>query len=179
MPLFCIAMLDQITISPLVVSPLGRPSREVVELNIRALKPAPWNLDLRPYKVYRKLNPVVGDPSFYGLQACDKKGKLVGVALASEATLRSGVPYFLFAGLYVDPSVHKGGIGRQLVQRVLAEGKARGLDHVYLGTLKGSPAEAFYLKMGFEKFEAPWLKDAPDRQGMRFYFNKASTSPKA
>lgn len=171
-------MFDQITISRLPVIPADRPSREVVDLTLKALKGPPWNLDLRPYNVYRKLNPVVRAPSFYGLQARDKHDTLVGVALACEAMLRSGIRYFLFASLYVDPDFHKGGIGPRLVERVIAEGQARHLDHIYLGTLKGSYVEDFYLHMGFKKFDAPWLKCAPDRQAMRYDLKAPVLPPK-
>lgn len=172
-------MLDRISYSVIPASKMDRPSREIVDLTIKALNPPPWNLGYRPYKVYRKLNPIFNSSRLFAVQARAEEGVLAGIALASSEVLRDGTPYFLFANLCVDPAFHGNGVGRKLVQGVIDEARARGHETILLGTLKGSVAESLYERMGFEKFSAPWLKTAPNRQAMRLNLQSTSMSPKA
>ena len=172
-----LSMVGHIKIS--IMPPSSKPVRQVVDLVIKALNPPPWNMGYRPYKVYRRLNPIFDSPNLYAIQARSDNGNLVGIALASNELLRDGAPYFLFANLCVDPAFHGKGVGRKLVQGVIDEARARGYKTILLGTLKGSVAESLYEKMGFEKFDAPWLKTSPKRQAMRLNLQTTSISPKA
>ncbi|OYU84591.1 MAG: GNAT family N-acetyltransferase [Flavobacterium sp. BFFFF2] len=52
--------------------------------------------------------------------------------------------------LYVDPNLHKTGLGRQLLQRVFDEAKIRHCTEVRLNVNKNNSAQAFYEKLGFQ-----------------------------
>jgi len=172
-------MTGHINIFSVKTSPRDKPSKEVVKLVISALNPPPWNAGYRPYKVYRKLQPMYNSPNLFAVCARDTENNLVGIALASCEVFRNGEPVFLFGTLCVDPAFHGAGTGRKLAQCVINEARDRGHRTVRLGTLKGSAAESLYTSMGFEKFDAPWLKDSPERQAMRLNLQSAAISPKA
>lgn len=55
--------------------------------------------------------------------------------------------------LYVHPDCQRMGIGSQVLRRILAEADERG-QHVRVGALKGSDANRFYVRHGFDLVEA-------------------------
>ena len=52
--------------------------------------------------------------------------------------------------LFVDPAAQGRGIGRTLLDRMIAEARARGLAALTLETEAGTRAEAFYLRAGWQ-----------------------------
>lgn len=93
----------------------------------------------------------VRNPAFQGWVAEDG-GRLVGLCLGH---LRS---WWMGKELYVDEmcverSLHRSGVGSALLQHVKAELRAQSVKAITLLTDRGTPAEAFYVKNGFERHD--------------------------
>lgn len=78
-----------------------------------------------------------------GFIVAEHDGKLVGV-VGVEACCEYG----LLRSTAVDPSWRSRGLGRQLVERAIAEAEARGLDALYLLT---TTAERYFPSFGFSR----------------------------
>lgn len=72
-------------------------------------------------------------------------GEIVGFYV-----LRDRVDHFYLDHLYIHPEHQSRRLGRAVIERVLKIASERSLS-VRLGALKGSPANDFYLKLGFKK----------------------------
>lgn len=84
----------------------------------------------------------------------DDGGRLVGAAgLSVESRIKSRHKGLLF-GMYVAPAARRHGVGRQLVQAVLAAARARGdLRLLQLTVTQGNDgAQALYERCGFQVF---------------------------
>lgn len=98
--------------------------------------------------------PIGGDASSLVLGAFDDQGTLVGAAgLNVESRIKSRHKAVLF-GMYVAPAARAQGLGRQLVQGVLAAARARPeLRVVQLTVTQGNDAaQALYERCGFGVF---------------------------
>ena len=73
------------------------------------------------------------------------RGPAAGFSLAR--TVADEAELLLIA---VDPKIHRRGVGRQLMDRFLAEARGAKLSRVHLEVRDGNPAVAMYLGMGFE-----------------------------
>jgi GNAT superfamily N-acetyltransferase len=82
--------------------------------------------------------------------------QLVGVVEASAASRppisRPSLILHVHA-LYVAPDHRRRGIGRDLLEAVLAWGRARGCAEAQLSVLTENPARKLYESLGFEPFE--------------------------
>jgi GNAT superfamily N-acetyltransferase len=60
--------------------------------------------------------------------------------------------------LFVDPAAESRGVGRALLDRLVAGAAERGLDRLWLTTAAGTRAETFYLRAG-------WVRAGPTVEG--------------
>ncbi|WP_257463492.1 GNAT family N-acetyltransferase [Archangium lipolyticum] len=75
-----------------------------------------------------------------------KEGRLVALALVARRNVTSRV-----AAMGVVPELRRGGLGRELLRRVLDEARARGDRSVRLEVIESNtPAVALYERMGFQ-----------------------------
>ena len=72
-----------------------------------------------------------------------------GGALAGFYVLRPQADYLLLDHLYLAPACQRRGMGAAVLARVFAEADAAGKS-VRVGALRGSEADRFYVRHGFE-----------------------------
>jgi GNAT superfamily N-acetyltransferase len=83
--------------------------------------------------------------AFYGSYV---SGQLAGFVSVEWPTIASN--FAKVHKLYVDPSLHKTGLGRLLLQRVFEEAKRLHCAEVRLNVNKNNTAQRFYEKLGFQ-----------------------------
>ena len=94
---------------------------------------------------------------------CEVDGEVVGFAIGDLA--RSNV-----WALFVDPRHERRGIGRRLLDALLASMFAAGADRVWLSTARGTRAERFYRAAG-------WRETGTEPSGeVRFEISRARPS---
>ncbi|WP_326543627.1 GNAT family N-acetyltransferase [Pseudorhodoferax sp.] len=83
---------------------------------------------------------------------CD--GRLVGAVALERMTRPKTRHKALLLGMYVEPELRGQGLGRQLVEALLAEARRRdGLRQIALTVTEGNAAaEALYQRCGFSRF---------------------------
>lgn len=86
-----------------------------------------------------------GEVTRIGCFVRDEEGKMVG---GLTGNLFANTVFVEF--LWLDENHRKGGLGTQLMQRLEAEVKPKGITDLYLDTFSFQ-ALGFYLKLGFEK----------------------------
>lgn len=74
--------------------------------------------------------------------------------------------YFFLAHLWVSDQLRGKGVGRQLMERIEAEAKARNCDHLWLDTFSFQAA-GFYEKLGYNRFGT--LDNYPTGSQRHFY----------
>lgn len=77
--------------------------------------------------------------------ATDDNGDTIGGLTGEVFTNTLFVEFF-----WIDESVRQSGLGRQIMQHLEQEAKAKGVTHLYLDTYTFQ-ARDFYLKLGFEE----------------------------
>lgn len=109
----------------------------------------PWN-DRWPSVLAASeyLNEIMETPRFRGWAPCDDEGRMVGYCLGKVTRWWQGDEFYV-KELGVDPCLHRRGIGRQLVEHAEAAQAAEGCGAIVLLTMRGAPAEAFYVALGF------------------------------
>ena len=81
----------------------------------------------------------------------EEEGEILGWVHAQESLSLASEPIALVAGLVVDPTARRRGIGRGLIAAVEAWGRERGLGSLRLRTRAARrEAQAFYRRLGFE-----------------------------
>ena len=78
-------------------------------------------------------------------------GRLVGYAYASAYRARPGYRFTVENSVYLDPSIHRSGIGLKLMQRLIAECEARGYRQMIavIGDSANAGSIGVHAKTGF------------------------------
>lgn len=111
----------------------------------------------------------------------DSGGKVLGGVLVSQD--RPGIPYV--EDLIVEPSVHRHGIGRALMERTIAEVEKERSRAIELAAIRFGAPYRLYLRLGFEELGPPegsldghWVRGRdPTRSGIEAIGDPASRSP--
>jgi L-amino acid N-acyltransferase YncA len=79
------------------------------------------------------------------------KGRVVGYAYASAYRPRPAYRFTVENSIYLDPSIHRRGIGLQLMQRLIAECEARGYRQMIavIGDSANAGSIGVHVKTGF------------------------------
>lgn len=93
----------------------------------------------------------IGSSEYASLaEAHDESGARVGAVIALWET-EEPTPHVVIADLVTDPNARSGGVGKALVDFVLAEAKKRGIGWAFLESgLNNHRAHDFFEREGFE-----------------------------
>lgn len=123
------------------------------ELYVRAFNAPPWNDQWDTSSASARLGRLLGMDGFLGICAVEEQ-RCVAFAAGYVEDWHAASHYCL-KEMCVDPALQRRGIGTELMTRLFSQLAGRGVSSVRLGTRRGSPAEAFYAKLGF--VAADWL----------------------
>jgi phosphinothricin acetyltransferase len=85
------------------------------------------------------------------LVAKDESGKLLGYAYATKHKERAGYQWCVESSVYVDPSLHRSGVGRALYTKLFDVLRRLGYQNVYAGAaLPNEQSEKFHESFGFK-----------------------------
>jgi phosphinothricin acetyltransferase len=84
------------------------------------------------------------------LVAVDSENHVAGYAYASKHRERSAYQWCVEVSAYVDPALHRSGLGRRLYEKLFACLRAQGFQNAYAGVaLPNDASLAFHRSMGF------------------------------
>ena len=109
----------------------------------------PWNNPWDPADAVIHVRELLESKQSYGMEYVED-GKVVGFILGTSMLFHYGRT-FEINGLAVDPAYQRRGIAKKLLERCLADMKARGIAGVHLITAGEGILPAFYEKYGFKK----------------------------
>ena len=115
----------------------------------------PWNETYDAQEIEAYLRGFMGREA-YGAYVLTKGGECVALALC---VLIPGVgcPSLRVEDLCVAPAFQRKGYGGTLMRLLKAQAAQLGADCILLGTQRGFPSHAFYLKNGFEEINSSVL----------------------
>jgi aminoglycoside 6'-N-acetyltransferase I len=116
------------------------------ELLVAAFNAEPWNDSYTHDTAKAQLAWHLGVPGFLGLVSV--KDGIVAFAVGYREPMDEGNVFHLSI-FCVRPDVHRSGVGTRLLRTLEESLRQAGVGTVYLGTHKGTPAEAFYRKHGY------------------------------
>ena len=119
---------------------------ECAELLVAAFNAEPWNDSYTHDTARTQLAWHLGVPGFLGLVSV--KDGIVAFAIGYREPTDEG-DIFHLSIFCVRPDVQRTGIGTRLLQTLEGSLRVAGIGTVYLGTHRGTPAEAFYAKHGY------------------------------
>jgi aminoglycoside 6'-N-acetyltransferase I len=130
--------------------------RLCAEVLVAVFSRAPWNEDWRVADALVRLEELYRTPGFYGVVACageamvspTDREQILGFAMGYTERWKRGRHFYL-TEMCVMPHRQRRGVGT-VIMRALCRGLAEmDVEAMYLLTLRGSPAEAFYEQCGF------------------------------
>jgi aminoglycoside 6'-N-acetyltransferase I len=96
------------------------------------------------------LKEVIRTPGFIGIVLSNSyDGKVVALEAGAFETWYNG-KNFQIKELCVDPSLHRHGLGKRVLDAIMADAFGRGATKIYLYTARQSPAEKMYSDNGFK-----------------------------
>jgi len=119
------------------------------EIYAKAFSGEPWNDPWDPADAVIHVRELLESKQSYGMEYVED-GKVVGFILGTSMLFHYGRT-FEINDLAVDPAYQRRGIAKMLLERCLAEMKARGIVGVHLITAGEGILPAFYEKYGFKK----------------------------
>ncbi|MGX8714371.1 MAG: GNAT family N-acetyltransferase [Lachnospiraceae bacterium] len=119
------------------------------EIYAEAFSGEPWNDPWDPADAVIHVGELLESKQAYGMEYVED-GKVVGFILGTSMLFHYGRT-FEINDLAVDPAYQRRGIAKQLLERCLADMKARGIAGVHLITAGAGVLPAFYEKYGFKK----------------------------
>lgn len=119
------------------------------EIYAEAFSGEPWNDPWDPADAVIHVGELLESKQAYGMEYVED-GKVVGFILGTSMLFHYGRT-FEINDLVVDPAYQRRGIAKQLLERCLADMKARGIAGVHLITAGAGVLPAFYEKYGFKK----------------------------
>lgn len=85
------------------------------------------------------------------LVAMDEQKKIIGYTYATKHKERAGYQWCVESSVYVDPSLHRSGVGRALYTKLFDVLAQLGYQNVYAGAaLPNDQSEKFHESFGFE-----------------------------
>ena len=119
------------------------------EIYAKAFSGEPWNDPWDPADAVIHVRELLESKQSYGMEYVED-GKVVGFILGTSMLFHYGRT-FEINDLAVDPAYQRRGIAKMLLERCLADMKARGIVGVHLITAGEGILLAFYEKYGFKK----------------------------
>lgn len=119
---------------------------ECAELLVAAFNAEPWNDNYTHDTAKTQLAWHLGVPGCLGLVSV--KDGIVAFAIGYREPTDEGDVYHLSI-FCVRPDVHRSGVGTRLLKHLEDRLRETGVKTLYLGTHRGTPAEAFYAKHGY------------------------------
>ena len=119
------------------------------EIYAKAFSGEPWNDLWDPADAVIHVRELLESKQSYGMEYVED-GKVVGFILGTSMLFHYGRT-FEINDLAVDPAYQRRGIAKMLLERCLADMKARGIVGVHLITAGEGILPAFYEKYGFKK----------------------------
>ena len=119
------------------------------EVYAKAFSGEPWNDPWDPADAVIHVRELLESKQSYGMEYVED-GKVVGFILGTSMLFHYGRT-FEINDLAVDPAYQRRGIAKMLLERCLADMKARGIVGVHLITAGEGILPAFYEKYGFKK----------------------------
>lgn len=119
------------------------------EVYAKAFSGEPWNDPWDPADAVIHVRELLESKQSYGMEYVED-GKVVGFTLGTSMLFHYGRT-FEINDLAVDPAYQRRGIAKMLLERCLADMKARGIVGVHLITAGEGILPAFYEKYGFKK----------------------------
>ena len=119
------------------------------EIYAKAFSGEPWNDPWDPADAVIHVRELLESKQSYGMEYVED-GKVVGFILGTSMLFHYGRT-FEINDLAVDPAYQRRGIAKMLLERCLADMKARGIVGVHLITAGEGILPAFYEKYGFKK----------------------------
>ena len=120
---------------------------DCARLFVTAFNAEPWNDKYIPDTAKKQLDWHLRVPGCVGLVSVI--GGVVAFAIGYQEPTDVGNVFHLSI-FCVKPDVQRTGVGSRLLNRLEERLGKSGVNAVYLGTNKGTPAEAFYRKHGYE-----------------------------
>ncbi len=120
---------------------------DYARLFMTAFNAEPWNDKYTPDTAKRQLDWHLRVPGCVGLVSI--KGGIVAFAVGYREPTDVGEVFHLSI-FCVRPDVQRTGVGTRLLHTLEDRLRETGVKTVYLGTNKGTPAEAFYRKHGYK-----------------------------
>jgi aminoglycoside 6'-N-acetyltransferase I len=121
---------------------------DCAHLFMTAFNAEPWNDKYTPDTARKQLAWHLDVPGCLGLVSINNEG-IVAFALGYREPTDVGDVFHLSI-FCVRPDAQRTGVGSRLLNRLEERLGQSGVNTVYLGTNKGTPAEAFYRKHGYE-----------------------------
>ena len=119
---------------------------ECAELMVVAFNAEPWNDNYTHDTARKQLAWHLRVPGFLGLVSVN--GGIVAFAVGYREPMDEGDVYHLSI-FCVRPDTQRSGVGTRLLRTLEERLVEAGVKTVYLGTRRGTPAEAFYAKHGY------------------------------
>lgn len=120
---------------------------ECAHLSMTAFNAEPWNDNYTLDTAKKQLDWHLRVPGCVGLVTINDG--IVAFAIGYQEPTDVGDVYHLSI-FCVRPDVQRTGVGTRLLRTLEDRLRETGISTVYLGTNKGTPAEAFYRKHGYE-----------------------------
>lgn len=128
---------------PLGASDLG----EAATLYAETFNRPPWSDGWTEGAALERLSRYVDHPDALGVVAV-RDGRVCGFALGMVERWVEG-EHFHLKEMCTDPSAQRTGIGGRVLEELVRILRRRGVEAIYLQTMPGSAAAAFYEKHGF------------------------------
>jgi ribosomal protein S18 acetylase RimI-like enzyme len=117
------------------------------ELYVNIFSAAPWNEQWTLETARMRLQDIFETPGFMGYLSYEM-GSVAGFVMGNVEIYQQQRHCYI-REICVHPVYQHQGIGSQLMQTIEKRCHAAGLDCIYLLTMRESPAEQFYRKLGF------------------------------
>ncbi len=109
----------------------------------------PWNAPWTETNARDRLQEILDTPGFLGL-IVEGEGQLLGFVMGCLMRAVRGRIFYLHE-MCVAVEAQRGGLGSALLDRLHERLVREDVSKVFLLTMKGSPAEAFYLKNAYRE----------------------------
>lgn len=121
--------------------------KDCSDLLVTVFNVSPWNETWSFETALKRLEDSYATPGFYGIIAVDGS-KALGFALGYSETWYAGKNFYL-KEMCVQSDKQRSGIGTEILDVLCRDLDKKGVDMIYLLTMRDSPAAAFYEKYEF------------------------------
>ena len=121
---------------------------QCIKLYISVFNSEPWNETWTIQSAKERLTDLLQTPKFLGFLLYES-GDLIGFIAGNSKKSYAGLTFYL-AELCINNRIQGKGYGTKLLLSLEDELKKRDIQSLYLLTVNGGAAEAFYLKNGYE-----------------------------